>query len=250
MSRLLRPEGDAIAVGTFIKSAAPQTVELLGAAGLDFVVLDAEHAPLDRGDIDRLLLAGLGAGLPLLLRPDRKDSALIQSALDCGAAGLLVPHVDTVEDARNAVALARFRGGARGFSGSTRAAGYGTMAMAAAIAAGDRTLVICQIETPQAVENAQAIAAVEGVGGLLVGRADLALAMGEASSNSDAVVEAALAVTRGARGANKIAGMAVGGGPECGRFRAHGVNWFVVSSDQGLLYRGATEAMKSAGAKA
>lgn len=246
MRHPFRPTGDAIAIGTFIKSTAPQTVEVLGLTDLHFGVLDAEHAPLDRLTVDLLLLAGRAAGLPLLLRPDARDSSLIQSALDSGASGLLVPHVDTVDDARAAVARARYRNGLRGFSSATRAAGYGTSGMAAAIAAGDDSLVICQIESPEAVSNAAAIARVEGVGGLLVGRADLAVSMGEASADSAAVVEAAVTVARAARAAGKIAGMAVGNGAECAKFRASGVNWFVVSSDQGLLRKATVEMIKGA----
>lgn len=210
-------------------------------------MIDAEHAPLDRQNIDLLILAGRSVGLPLLLRPDRKDSTLIQSALDCGAAGVLTPHVDTVADAEAAVAAARFRGGTRGYSSWTRAANYGGMAMSAFIAAGDESLVICQIETPDAVANAEAIARVPGVGGLLVGRADLAVAMGETGSGSAAVLEQSIKVSRIARAAGKIAGMVVGAAAEIARFRSEGVNWFVVSSDLGLMKQAAEEFMKSAG---
>jgi len=245
LTRPYRPDGDAIAIGTFLKSTAPQAVEVLGLTPLHFGVIDAEHSPFDRQSIDLLILAGRAVGLPLLLRPDRKDSTLIQSALDGGAAGLLVPHIDTVAHAEAAVAAARFQGGTRGYSSSTRAANYGGMDMHAFIASSDDSLVVCQIETPEAVANAEAIAKVPGVGGLLVGRADLAVAMGETGSSSTAVLEQTIKVARIARAAGKIAGMAVGGAAEIARFRGEGVNWFVVSSDQGLLKRAATELMKS-----
>jgi 2-keto-3-deoxy-L-rhamnonate aldolase RhmA len=246
MSSPIRPEGESVAIGTFIKTASAQLVEVLGLSGLHFGVLDAEHAALDRSAIDLMLLAGRAAGLPLLLRPDSRESSLIQCALDCGAAGVVLPHVDSEEDARQAVARARYRHGTRGFSGSTRAAGYGAMPMADALAAGDATLVICQIESPEAVANAGAIARVEGVGGLLVGRADLAVAMGEGSASSAAVIEAAMTVARAARAAGKIAGMATGSAAECARFRAAGANWFIVSSDQGLLRQAAGDMTKAA----
>jgi 2-keto-3-deoxy-L-rhamnonate aldolase RhmA len=247
VTRPYRSEGDAIAIGTFLKWTAPQVVELLGLTPLHFAVIEAEHAPFDRQSIDLLILASRAVGLPLLLRPDRKDSALIQSALDCGAVGLLVPHIDTVEHAEAAVASARIKGGTRGYSSLTRAANYGGMDIPTSIAAAEDILVICQIETPEAVANAEAIAKVPGVGGLLVGRADLALAMGESSSSSTAVLEQSIKVCKIARAAGIIAGMVVGGAAEIAKFRGEGVNWFVVSSDQGLMKQAATELMKSAG---
>ena len=95
--------------------------------------------------------------------------------------------------------------------------------------------------------NAEAIAKVPGVGGLLVGRADLALAMGETSSSSTAVLEQTIKVARVARAAGRIAGMVVSTAAEIARFRTEGVNWFVVSSDQGLMKQAAAELMKSLG---
>ena len=162
------------------------------------------------------------------------------TALDAGAAGILAPHIDSVAQARELVSMARFRGGQRGFSSSTRAAGYGAQSMTQAIESGDKTLLICQIETPEAVQEAEAIAALHGVDGLFVGRADLAVAMGETSSAGARVMEAAAHVSRIARAAGKIAGMATGDGAECAGFGAMGVNWFIVGADQSLL-RGATQ---------
>jgi len=236
----VRPAADDISVGTFIKTPAAQVVELLALGGLDFAVIDAEHAALDRGMIDLMLLAGRAARLPLLVRVSTVGVEQVQTALDAGAVGILAPHIDSVEQARDLVAKARFRGGQRGFSSSTRAAGYGAQAMTLAIESGDKALLICQIETPDAVQAAEAIAALDGVDGLFVGRADLAVAMGEPSSGAPRVMTAAAHVSRVARAAGKIAGMATGDGAECAGFGAMGVNWFIVGADQSLL-RGATQ---------
>lgn len=242
----LRPSDGEISVGTFIKTPAPQVVELLALGGLDFGVIDAEHAALDRGMIDLMLLAGRAARLPLMVRVSTVGVEPIQTALDAGAAGILAPHIDTVEQARAFVAKARFRGGQRGFSSSTRAAGHGTQPMAQALDAGDSTLLICQIETPEAVHAAEAIAELDGVDGLFVGRADLAVAMGEASSGAKPVMDAAAYVTRVARAKGKIAGMATGDGGECAAFRATGVNWFIIGADQSLLRAAAQRAVAAA----
>lgn len=245
--RSARPANEAaISVGTFIKTPALQVVELLGLSDLDFGVIDAEHAALDRGMVDLMLVAGRAAGLPLMVRVATLAVEPVQTALDAGAAGLLVPHVDTLDQARDAVAMARFRGGTRGFSSSTRAAGYGTQAMGQALDAGDAGLIICQIETPEAVAAAADIAALDGVDGLFVGRADLAVAMGAASAGAAPVMTAAAEVTRIARAAGKIAGMATGEGADCAAFRETGVNWFVVGADQSLLRRAAQDMVLAA----
>jgi 2-keto-3-deoxy-L-rhamnonate aldolase RhmA len=78
LPRLTRPKPGATRVGTFVKIAAPSVIEVLALAGLDFAVIDGEHAPFDRADIDRLVLAGVAAGLPLLVRvPDDAPATLL-----------------------------------------------------------------------------------------------------------------------------------------------------------------------------
>lgn len=238
-TRTLQKQPTRYQVGTFVKTASPHVVEVLGTTGLDFAVLDAEHAPLDRAALDLMMLAGRAAGLPLLVRIPDREAATVLSVLDMGAAGLLVPHVDTAEQARAVVAHARYRGGDRGYSGSPRAAGYGTLGMKQALAQGNQTLVMCQIESPEAVRNAAAIAAVDGVDGLFIGRADLALAMGlddskhaDVSAATDQSIAAALA-------AGKLAGVFTASVDERDRYAAAGVRWFVFGSDQSFMRQGA-----------
>ena len=90
MTKSLQRQPTRYQVGTFIKTSSPHVVEVLGTTALDFAVLDAEHAPLDRAALDLMMLAGRAAGLPLLVRiPDRQPSTIL-SVLDIGAAGLLV----------------------------------------------------------------------------------------------------------------------------------------------------------------
>lgn len=226
-------------VGTFVKTASPHVIEVLGTSKLDFGVLDAEHAPFDRAALDLMMLAGRAAGLPLLVRIPDKNPATILSVLDMGAAGLLVPHVDTVEDAQGVLMHAKYRGGRRGFSGSPRFAGYGTLGMKQALTVGDQALVICQIESPQAVENAAAIAALPGVDGLFIGRADLALAMGFEDAKHADVAAAADKSIAAALAAGKLAGVFTASVAERDAYAAKGVNWFVFGSDQSLMRQSA-----------
>lgn len=222
-------------IGTFVKTPAPQVIEVLGRSRLDFAVLDAEHAPLDRATIDLLVMAGWAAALPLLVRIADCQAATIQSALDVGAAGVLVPHVDDAETARQVVARTRHRGGCRGFSGSPRFAGYGSLSMRGALEAGTDCFVMCQIESTEAVAAAGEIALVDGVDGLFIGYADLALSMGLDTPQDPRVAEAAAQVVRAGRAAGKTVGMFVGTPSERDRYAAQGVELFVISSDQSLL---------------
>lgn len=233
------PQGADWHVGTFIKTPSPHTIEILGDTGLDFAVLDAEHAPFDRASLDIAMIAGRSAGLPLFVRVLERTAAGMLSVLDMGATGVLVPHVDTPEDAREVVAHCRYIGGHRGYSSSPRAAGYGALGMKEAIRQGDRAIVVAQIESVQAVENAAAIAAVDGVAGLFVGRADLALSMGLDNAQHPRVIEAAEQAVRDALAAGKVAGMVVGSNEEREKYRALGVRWFIQSSDQTLLRQAA-----------
>ncbi len=228
-----------LTLGTFVKTASPHTIEVLGTTRLDFVCIDAEHAPLDRATLDLLVMATRTTRLQAFIRIAEVNPAVILSALDIGAAGILVPHVDSAEDARRVVAMARYRGGVRGYSSSPRFAGYGSLGMKEALRIGDEAQVICQIESEAALSEVEAIAVVPGVAGLFVGRADLALSMGLDNARDPRVLEATRHVLAVARKAGKRAGMFVAGNAERDEFAALGADWFIVSSDQTLLRQAA-----------
>jgi len=221
-------------LGTFIKTCSHQTVEVLGTAGFSLGVIDAEHAPFDRTSMDLALLAGRAAGLPLYIRLHDKRPAAVLSALDMGAAGIVAPGVDTADQARQLVAWARYGKGERGYSGSPRSAGYGSLAPAEARALGDRTAVVCQIESVAGLANARAIAAVEGVAGLFIGRADLALSMNEPHAGSDAVLAASADIENAARKEGKTVWM-YAAADEWQAFFARGIDVVLVESDQSLM---------------
>jgi len=226
---------DTRTVGTFVKTDSTQTVEILGLCGLDYAVLDAEHAPFDRQQLNAMLLAARAAGLPLLVRiPDCSDATIL-NALDLGAAGLVVPHVDSADQARDIVAASRFIDGRRGLSLSPRFAGYGTMSREAAVSRADQTPILCQIESPQAIEAVEDIAAISGITGLVAGRLDLALAMGAGSPHDPAVAMAVKAIATAGEQHKKVVVAAVGHLDEVEEVASLGVTSFIVGSDQALL---------------
>lgn len=165
--------------GTFLKTPALQLIEIFAKSGMDFIALDAEHSPFDRGTVDACLSMARALGFPALVRIPDGSPAQILTMLDSGATGLVVPHVNTVEKAIEVAKAARFGHGGRGFAGSTRWAGYATRPMADILQQSkDETVILAQIEEPEAVEAIDAIAAVDGIDALFVGPADLAVCYG------------------------------------------------------------------------
>lgn len=229
-------------LGTFLKTPTAHATEILAEVGFDFVVADAEHAPFDRGDIDLLMLTARAAAIPALVRVQSGHHWEILNALDCGAAGVLVPHVSSAEALRAIISAARFTGGSRGFSNSARAGRYGTFGFAEHVAAGDDcTAILAMIEDPIAIDRLDEIFAVEGLTGAFIGRGDLTIAYG-ASSPGDAVVQDAVARIAEAAARHDVPLLAHIGttdSPEVAWLGEQGVTGFILSSDQGLMRQAA-----------
>ena len=226
----------AVLIGTFIKTASHQIPEILGAAGLDFAIIDAEHAPFDLLTLDRMVLAGRSAGLPCLVRVPELAPAQIGQVLDLGAAGIVVPHVATPEAATQALSAAKYGSGARGFSPSTRAGGYGTADPTAYRLAADRdSSVWCQIEDAAALSNLDAIAAIDQLDCLFIGRADLALSLGVDSPRDPKVAAAVAATAVAGRRHGRTVGIFVSDTTEIPDLLALGITVFVCGSDQSFL---------------
>ncbi len=165
--------------GTFIKSPTSHPTEILGSLGFDFIVVDQEHAALDRMAIDLLTLAARASNIAAIVRVGDPTDANILSVLDGGAMGVLVPHVDSAEKAKEIAAACRYRGGKRGFANTTRAGGFGEVAYRDHMAAQDSQVTcVAMIEDVAAIEQIDAIAAVEGIDAFFIGRGDLTAAIG------------------------------------------------------------------------
>jgi 2-keto-3-deoxy-L-rhamnonate aldolase RhmA len=227
--------GDPL-LGAFIKTASHQVVELMGRAGQDFAVVDAEHAPFDLLTLDRMALAAHAVGLPLLIRPPSHDPAFVGQVLDMGFIGVLAPHVDSAAAAEGLVSAGRYARRQRGFSPSTRAGGYGAPDAAAYRRAADAaTSLWCQIEDAEALPRLDEIAAVADVDCLFLGRADLAVSLGVESQADPKVAEAVRATAEAGRRAGRTVGVYVGSPAEVPTLRALGISVFVCGSDQSWL---------------
>ncbi|MES2398477.1 MAG: aldolase/citrate lyase family protein [Pseudomonadota bacterium] len=221
-------------LGTFIKTPGVQAIEVLGDVGLDFVVIDAEHAPWDRNAIDLALLAAKAAGIDALVRVE--STATILTALDCGATGVMVPHVSTAKIAQEVVDACRYRPGRRGFTNSSRAGQYGRLGLTAHIEANDpRTTIIAMLEDPEALDHIEAIVAVDGIDAFFLGRGDLTVALGESATDAAPVKAAIARFVSAVTAAHKPLCAFVNSSAEIPALRALGINTFIISSEQGLL---------------
>jgi 4-hydroxy-2-oxoheptanedioate aldolase len=159
-----------VTIGTWLQIGSSQTAEIMGQVGLDWVILDTQHGGMSEPDLLPMLQALSSTGTPALVRVNWLDPALIMRAGDLGADGVIIPMVNTPEDAELAVRSIRYPPrGMRSF-GPLRNYFIGGDAKEA--------LCFCMIETVEALANVDRIAAVPGLDGLLVGPADLALSMG------------------------------------------------------------------------
>ena len=234
--------GDLLA-GTFVKTPAIEMIEVLALSGLDFVCLDAEHAPFDRGRIDACLAIARALDLPCLVRvPDATPAALLQ-ALDAGATGVVVPHVDSAQKAAAIAKAAHFGHGGRGFAGSTRWAGYATRPMSEVLARSrDETVVLAQIEEPEGVDASAAIAATDGIDGLFVGPADLSVALGKTDQSSPELIAQIESVAAATKAAGKAFATFVPDIDKAQQWRHFGFSMFFVASEHAWMLKGAKEA--------
>lgn len=226
-------------LGTFIKTPGVQAIEVIGDVGLDFVVIDAEHAPWDRNAIDLALLAARASGIDALVRVE--STATILTALDCGATGVMVPHVSSAKVAREVVDACRYRPGRRGFTNSSRAGHYGRLGLGAHIAENDtRTTIIAMLEDPEALDQIEDIVAVQGIDAFFLGRGDLTVALGESKTDAEPVKAAIARIVSAVTAANKPLCAFVNSSAEIPALRALGINTFIISSEQGLLRQAAS----------
>lgn len=235
-------------LGTFVKLPTSQAIEILGAEGFDFVVIDGEHAPLGRAEIDLMVLAARAAGIAPVVRVGSPDHIL--TALDCGAAGVMVPHISSVADAQAIAAACRYVNGSRGFAGLTRASGWRSRRPVEHMEEQDNAVVcIAMIEDAQAVDAVTEIAAVDGIHALFVGRSDLAATFGSDPDAAQKVSALSERVATAARNAGKPLLMLATSPADAAKMREWGVTALMVSSDHGMLKSAAATAIRDYRAK-
>lgn len=225
-----------VQMGTFVKTASHQVIEVLGVSGFDFAIIDSEHAPFDPGTLDTMALASRAAALPCLVRIPEVAAAPIGQALDMGFAGIVAPHVKDAAIATAVLDGAKYGRGQRGLSPSTRAGHYGAMGAAACRAAADAgSSVWCQIEDEAALAQLDTIAAIDEIDCLFLGRVDLAQSLKVDSPNDPKVAEAVAATAAAGKRHGRTVGIFINDTAEVPALLAQGITVFVYGSDQSLI---------------
>lgn len=240
---LANPDGPAL--GTWVKLPAMESMELVGLAGFDFAVIDMEHSALSIETVCRHIGTALFSGVSPIVRVPSLDGGLAQRLLDAGAEGIMLPHVDTVEQAQAAAYAVRFPPlGGRGVGSTSRAGRWGAMSREDYLRYGQEEVVlIAQIESGIAARNAGAIAAVPGVDALLIGAADLSTSEGTTESDPRVVSIIADAIRD-----TKAAGVPIGnaGGASAASVQAAvdaGYSFTMLSNDASMLGAAASAAV-------
>jgi 4-hydroxy-2-oxoheptanedioate aldolase len=234
---LFAPDRDNAPVGTWLKIASGEPVEIMAFAGFDFVVIDMEHAPLDLQTAYRLINSASSLGMVPLVRVPDTTASTIQKILDAGAMGILVPHVDTVEQADSVGRACRFPPyGVRGAGGTSRAGAWGLLPNADYRAIGnDDVLCVAQLESVEAIKAAPEILALDSVDAVFVGAADLSMSMGTTPASPE-VQELIRSALDAAHAAGKHCGLAFGGVPErAAQAVRDGCDFVLLSNDTTML---------------
>ena len=236
--------GDLL-VGCFLNTGSPVAAEICARAGFDWVLIDLEHGSATEADLLPQLQAVAAGGTTPLVRVEANERPRFTKALDAGAEGVMVPRITDAADAERAVSHLRYGpAGVRGVALLNRAGGYGERGRENVDTFDERVVGVVQIESPGAVAEVDAIAAIEGVDCLFVGPSDLTHALGIfQQTEHELYVNALGAVREAAARHGKATGVLVPGAAEAARYRELGFTLIAVGSDTSYLAGGARGAV-------
>lgn len=224
-------------VGCFVGIPSPEVVEICGYVGFDYVMIDAEHGPMTTESAYHMVLAAEASRTTPFIRVPHNDAPTILRHLDIGAAGVMVPQVNSVDEARAVVEAVKYHPHGRRGLAPTRAADYGlrTTLRDYTVNANDETLVIVQIENIAAVPHVAEISRVPGVDVLFVGPSDLAQSMGYPGQlDHPEVLETIEQICAGCRGSEAVLGTIAGTAEATNRLVERGFR-MIGASASGLL---------------
>ncbi len=239
-------DGEFLA-GVFLNLGAGCAAEIAGRAGFDWVILDTEHGLGGEAALVEGLQGARAGDVCPIVRVLANEAGYCKRALDAGAAGLMVPHINNAAEARRAVQHMKYPPeGARGLTRSSRATAFGYDAPAYFRDVRDGELLVVQIETNEAVEQIDAIAAVPGVDVLFVGPADLSFSCGVPCDLDHPVLRAALGkVAHAARQHGKRTGIFLRDAGQLPAVAAAGFTVIALDTDFGILKAGLENAART-----
>jgi 2-keto-3-deoxy-L-rhamnonate aldolase RhmA len=224
-------------LGTWLSLGSPVVAELAGKCGLDWLLFDLEHGCGSEATLLGNLQATAGSSVARIVRVGAPRPEVILRVLDWGADGIMVPHVSSAEEAVECVQAAHYGPhGRRGFSRTVRAYDYGLHPPTEGQPL-PKPLILAQIETIEGVDNAQAIAAVDGIDVLFVGPADLTFDLKARASTRS--YESCLAeISNAAEKRGKQTGILLRNPDDLARFQTLGFTWLAIDSDLAILREG------------
>jgi 4-hydroxy-2-oxoheptanedioate aldolase len=247
VDRLLNPFKQALKsrrlqLGLWHSLSSPLVAEILADSGFDWILLDTEHAPNELPMVLAELQAMSGGSAHAVVRPAWNDPVIIKRLLDVGAQSLLIPYVETEEEATRAVMSVRYPPqGFRGFASQARASRYGRIKGYHATANAEICLLL-QVETKRGLENLERIAGVEGVDGIFIGPGDLSAALGYlGQANHPEVVKTIDEAIRRIKDVGSAPGILTGDPELAQHYIELGCLFAAVGSDVGLLANGAEQ---------
>ncbi|MGD8563026.1 MAG: HpcH/HpaI aldolase/citrate lyase family protein [Desulfarculaceae bacterium] len=219
--------------GAWAFGGNPISIEILCNAGFDWLIIDMEHGPNDIGSVAEQIRAMKGTGVAPIVRAPWNDFVIIKRILDLGAYGVIIPSINTAEEAQTAVTACKYPPeGIRGIAASTRAARFGQNSMGYFTKANQEILVIVQIETALAVQNAETISQVEGVDGVFIGPMDLATSMGHLADPSHPQMAALISsVEEKVKKSHKFMGTVSASWPQAKELYERGYQFVTLLSD-------------------
>jgi 4-hydroxy-2-oxoheptanedioate aldolase len=226
-------------IGLWASLSSNYTAEVVAGAGFDWILIDTEHSPADLENVLTQLQAIAPYSSSAVVRVPWNDMVTIKRYLDAGVQSLLIPYVNSAEEARAAVSYTRYPpAGVRGVASATRASRFGRVKDYFRKAADD-ICVLVQVETRQALDEIEAIAAVDGVDGIFIGPADLHASFGMPGERAHAdivpIIEKAMArIAKAGKAPGYLTDEAA-----APHWIAAGAKFIAVGSDVGLLARGA-----------
>ena len=235
-------------LGIAIGSNSPASVEVAGMAGCQFVWIEIEHAGTDMMHVEQLCRAAELHGMwPLLRVPDGGRSSVLR-ALEVGGRIIVTPQIHTPADARKVAEFGKFPPlGMRGFNTGSRGMRYGAggPAVKAMEEANQRTVLLVQIESVEAVKNADAVLGVEGIDGVLVGPGDLSMSMGlTAQWENETLIRTIEDIFSTAHRHQKVVATVCPTLELTRRWKAAGAHLLNIASDIGLLRTGIKDALE------
>jgi len=227
-------------IGLWSSLSSNYTVEVIAGAGFDWILLDSEHSPNDLENLLTQLQAAAPYPTHSVVRVPWNDMVTIKRVLDIGAQSLLVPYVSTRAEAESAVSYTRYPpGGVRGVAGTTRATRFGRV-KDYATRAHEEICLLVQVETQAALDNIEAICAVDGVDGVFIGPADLHASLGHTGEIANPKVKPLIDdAIRRIRKAGKAPGILTPNEADARHWLDCGALFVAVGADVGLLARGA-----------